>query len=193
MGRWKAPKHIKKMRNQGKHKPPAAPDNRKKSIRTLVKFAGSVVPGILAVLGLINGYAFLFPPLTITVSDPIDNDAMSAPFTLTNTNTFFAIHSVKIACPVSDATSRNASVSGIQFQDYEQTVPDLDAGESTAIHCHTAIANVLMADVVLTATYRPSFVWRRFKKKARFVTELTGDGKPKWVPYALSATMPPRM
>lgn len=155
----------------------------------LGKIPGAIgwsVSAVIGFLGILSGYALLIPKVTLTPSDTLDQSAMSAPFIATNSS-LFAIYDVKVSCAVANSSSpKNSYVVGIDFRNYEPKVPEMDPGEAASIHCYDIIPNVRFADVTVSATYRPSFMWFDRTQSARFVTEFMSDGQIRWIPFAKS-------
>jgi hypothetical protein len=189
MAKHKAPKRIRDMRKEGKAAPPRIKGLAalKAAIGRVPKAAASAIGALVAVSGLLSGYALLTPQVTISATDPLDHSALSAPFIVTNSS-LFTIYEIKTACNVEVLTSEGAPrgqvrLAGANDSPWSQRFTELEPGEVASVRCFDPTGNVDYAVVAISGTYRPSWTWKKRTKLARFGTRLTSDGKIRWVPF----------
>jgi hypothetical protein len=149
-------------------------------------------------LGFAGLYSLLTSFVSISVGDPLNQDPLSAPFTITNTSSFFTLTDVNPSCALNRIKYRSGLVAlQNNAHDYQGfKIPELLRGNQDTLYCANgwdAGSPTLSADVTVSADYKLGVYLFRWllrwpcnkESKARFVTAKTSDGKLKWLPYGL--------
>jgi hypothetical protein len=127
----------------------------------------------------------------------LNGDALSAPFTITNSGAFFTLADVESSCVILHTSySGGLTIAGPQFRRYAPVIPELSPGGSDTVYCGAdrlidlGDRTTESADVVIKVKYRSTFFsipipFRSREESARFITRSTSDGKVRWTHYGL--------
>jgi hypothetical protein len=149
-------------------------------------------------LGFAGLYALVTSFVSISIGDPLNQDPLSAPFTITNTSSLFTLTDINPSCALNQVKYRSGMVAlRNNAHDYQGfKIPELLRGNQDTLYCandYETDSSTLSADVTISAEYKLGvylFKWLvrwpcNKESKARFVTAKTSDGKLKWLPYGL--------
>jgi hypothetical protein len=136
--------------------------------------------------------------VSISANDPLNLDALSAPFTVTNTSSFFTLTNVATGCDLRQMNYEGNVYLGQNRTDrYESDIPELLRGSQDTIYCEgdrlfKIEQPTLSGDVLIYIHYglgvyfgnhlfRIPFVGKR--SSAQFIIAKNSEGKVRWLPY----------
>lgn len=125
--------------------------------------------------------------------EPLNQQAHSAPFTITNTSEFFTLTNIEPSCYiVGEKFKSGITMKVVNNNYYAAPIPELAPGGFDTLYCENlagfpgdATEN---ADVIVNVHYSTHL--RRRADLFRFITRTKSDGKLMWVHYGIKDDNP---
>jgi hypothetical protein len=158
--------------------------------RTWVKIAGALA----FVTVLITLYQFFSSSVSVTLGEPLNEDALSTPFTITNTSAFFTLTDIEPGCYIVNEKFKSGFVlANAEMTHYGGLIPELAPGKYDTLYCDEHLlrppsGGTANADVIIKVHY--STYLRRRMDLFRFITRTKSDGKLVWVHYGVKDVNP---
>jgi hypothetical protein len=139
---------------------------------------------ILGSLGVLSTIAFI-PRLSVDPSGSrLTGSPMKTVFSLSNDG-LLPVHDVKVSCDVQRLTSSyHIIIEGIRFAFPDSTAETLSPGQKISLPCDRVVdgedGSIVDAELTITVTYRPDFVWWYRSIQFHVVAQKGGDGTWLW-------------
>jgi hypothetical protein len=171
------------------------PVNAKSQPSALLSFMGTLFGKILTWAGGLSAvtalYLFFASSISVTPGEPLNGEALSAPFTITNTSQFLTVRNVTPGCAVTENWGKFQHTKDMVNRNYGPTIREIDAGGYDTIYCENSVTSpdqTANADVTIRVDYQDFF--RKRSYYARFITRAKNDGSVVWVHYGLREEKP---
>ena len=154
------------------------------------------ITGALAfVTVLITLYQFFSSSVSVTPGEPLNEEALSTPFTITNTSAFFTLRNIEPGCYIVNEKLKSGFCAGCLRDDplrrgYPGAVPggyDVPHRDEHFLRPPSR-REPLNVDVIIKVHYSTHL--RRRMDPFRFITRTKSDGKLVWVHYGIGDVNP---
>jgi hypothetical protein len=148
------------------------------------------------ILGVYASYVQLAPRISVSPSASLNpSDPFSTPFEVSNDG-YLSIRDVQFLCRLTDVQAQppgiNLSFENIgvmgpdQFLgDKSQNIRDIGPGRQATTKCNLSpifpVMPIDRADISITVSYKPDYLWSPRSEDFRFVTVRSSDGQLRWV------------
>ncbi len=157
--------------------------------RSIFGVAWRITLGVVGFFATLLGAAasayYFLPALDISLDSQYSYDLFSQPFIVTN-NSPFSLYDIELMCALMEIRGErfSASHSAVERGD---SADELARGESISTRCgiHLPASDLFYADIVISASFRPPLIWRKYHKGFRFVAERESNGEWHWFPRPL--------
>jgi hypothetical protein len=159
-----------------------------------VKRKWVTISGTLAFVTVLTGlYRFFSFSVSVTPGEPLNQEILSAPFTITNTTAFFTLKNIVLSCYLlGEKFESGITMKAVNNKYYAYPIPELAPGGLDSLYCQNLAGRpgdaTENADVIVSVYYTTYF--RRKAESFRFITRTKSDGKLVWIHYGIKDVNP---
>jgi hypothetical protein len=185
------PRKSKQQRRKEHKHPITPPQSQRKPLTWLTKKFWMAVVAASVLLTIIVSFKNLSPNVDVTTTQSLNlEDPLATPFLITN-DSLLPIHSVEILFSINKIRSSrmNFEVENLSLGYAVPPIPILLRKEQKTFLCPPVFkfpSPIDSGDILISVTYRPSFVFWKKHQYIRFVTAKDSSGIARWYKKPLS-------